>query len=53
MQPPFITFLLGKNEEKIRQGVAVARSFTAATATDFYHDLKNYFQLKVHTQKVD
>jgi hypothetical protein len=34
MQPPFITFSLGKNEKKIRQGFAVTGSATVGTATD-------------------
>jgi hypothetical protein len=33
MQLPFITFLLGQNEKKIRQGVAVAGSPSSVTAT--------------------
>jgi hypothetical protein len=33
MQTPFVAFLLGENEKKIRQGVAVAGSPSIATAT--------------------
>jgi hypothetical protein len=41
MQTPFVAFLLGENEKKIRQGVAVAGSPSSSTATGMLINLSD------------